>query len=97
MKPLSDDKLEVYMDYFRIRRRRPDMDNVAKCVLDALTGFAYIDDAQVHVQLSKDHWLELPVSISGGPVDLVKPLREYKEYLFVRIRAPFKRLKRKRE
>lgn len=85
-KPLTEDRLEVYMDY---------MDNIAKCVLDALTGLAYVDDAQVHAQLAKDHWLESPVSISGGPVDLVKPLREYKDYLFVRIRAPFKRLKRR--
>lgn len=94
-KPLTEDRLEVYMDYFRVRRRRPDMDNIAKCVLDALTGLAYVDDAQVHAQLAKDHWLESPVSISGGPIDLVKPLREYKDYLFVRIRAPFKRLKRR--
>jgi hypothetical protein len=94
--PLTENRLDVYMDYFHVKPRRPDMDNIAKCVLDALTGLAYVDDAQVYVQSAKDHWLELPVSISGGPVDLVKPLREYTDYLFVRIRAPFKRLKRRR-
>ena len=90
-KPLTEDRLEVYINYFRVSHRRPDMDNIAKCVLDALTGLAYADDAQVYVQSAKDHWLESPVSISRGPVDLVKPLREYTDYLFVRIRVPFKR------
>lgn len=36
--------------------KRPDLDNLAKGVLDALTGFAWIDDAQVVYQVVRKRW-----------------------------------------
>ena len=83
--PLSDSTINIHIDYFHTRRRRMDMDNVAKCVLDALTGVAYVDDRQVRLQAASAHWLQVPVYIEGGPVDLVKPLANYDEYLFIRL------------
>jgi hypothetical protein len=62
------------------------MDNVAKCVLDALNGVAYIDDQLATLQSARAHDLRKRVQIADGPVDLVKPLRDHAEYLFVRIR-----------
>ena len=78
-------QLDVLIDYFHLRRRRMDMDNIAKCILDALTGTAYSDDVQVALQSSVAHDLSEPVHISGC-VDLVKPLAEHAEYVFIRIR-----------
>lgn len=62
-----------------------DMDNIAKCILDALTGIAYSDDVQVDLQSSTDHDLSTMIRISGS-VDMVKPLAKHEEYVFIRIR-----------
>ena len=78
-------RVHVFLDYFHTRRRRMDMDNLSKCILDALTGVAYLDDRQVFLQSSVDHDLTSVTRISGC-VDLVKPLADFEEYVFVRIR-----------
>lgn len=83
----SAQPLEVCLDYFHRAPRRVDMDNVAKCVLDALNGIAYVDDQQVQHQASQSHDLTRPLLLQGGPVDLVKPLAEHTEYLFVIVRV----------
>lgn len=80
-------EIEVRLDYFYTGRRRPDMDNITKCVLDALSGVAYADDRQVRVASAVAHFLGEIVQINGGPVDLVKPLAHYQRYLFIRIRG----------
>ena len=85
-KPLSKANIEVRIDYFHIHRRRIDIDNAAKCILDALNGLAYHDDAQVRIQQANAYWLVEPVFIPGGMVDLIKPLAQYNEYIFIRIR-----------
>lgn len=81
-----DTPVELRIDYFHRDRRRVDMDNVAKCVLDALNGVAYIDDRLASVQSATAYDLRRVVRIHGGPVDLVKPMRKHDDYLFVRIR-----------
>lgn len=78
--------VELRLDYFHPFARRCDMDNVAKCVLDALNGRAYVDDQLASLQSARAHDLRKRLHITGGSVDLVKPLREHDEYLFVRIR-----------
>ena len=78
--------VELRLDYFHPHARRCDMDNVAKCVLDALNGVAYVDDQLASLQSAQAHDLRRRIHIPGGPVDLVKPLCDYNEYLFVRIR-----------
>jgi len=85
--PLSDQTVEVRIDCFHTGRRRVDMDNVAKCVMDALNDVAYVDDKQVRLQTATAHWLQEPVRIYGGPVDLVKPLAQHDEYVFIRVRG----------
>ena len=78
--------LEIRLDYFHLHARRVDMDNVSKCVLDGLNGLAYKDGRLATVQASRSHDLRTRVDLHDGPLDLVKPLRRHKEYLFVRIR-----------
>ena len=84
--PIVGDTIEVRLDYFHLNRRRMDMDNIAKCVLDALNGIAYADDRQVRLQRSTAYSLASVIVITQSVVDLVKPLAEYEEYLFIRVR-----------
>ena len=82
-----DVALEFRLDYFHRHRRLFDMDNIAKCVMDALNGLAYVDDRLVSLQSARAYDLTRRVNIPGGPVDLIKPLMDYEEYLFARIRV----------
>src|SRR2546422_8378369 len=81
-KPLSG-LVEIQVDYFHGSPRKMDMDSIAKCVMDALNGLAYSDDRQVRLQTSRAHDLSARVIILSGPIDLIKPLSEYAEYVFV--------------
>ena len=80
--------VEIRLDYFHTIPRNPDMDNIAKCVIDALNGVAYTDDKLARLQSSADYDLTNRVDIQGAPIDLVKPLADHSDYLFVRIRIP---------
>jgi Holliday junction resolvase RusA-like endonuclease len=84
--PASNQKVHIFVDYFHTKRRRVDVDNVAKCIMDALSGVVYVDDRQVRIEKTSSHSLQSIVHISGGPVDLVKPLKALSEYVFVRVR-----------
>lgn len=77
---------DVIIDYFHATPRRMDMDNVSKCIMDAMNGVAYADDVQVRYQTSGAHNLNMPISLERGPLDLIKPLKDNNEYVFVRIR-----------
>ena len=83
----TESLVEVRIDYFHGSQRRCDMDNVAKCLLDALNGIAYVDDKQVKMQVSREHDYSAYTYVRGVPVDVIKPLQEHPEYVFVRVRA----------
>ena len=82
----TSEHVEIFLDYFHTRARKVDIDNVAKNVLDALNRIAYEDDRQVVRLHPRAHSLAEPISLPDGPVDLIKPLADYAEYLFIRIR-----------
>lgn len=84
--PLRTQPFDIYLDYFHVTPRRMDMDNISKCVMDALNGVLYVDDKQVRYQRSVAHDLTVRSRLRGGPADLIKPLRKYDEYLFIRAR-----------
>lgn len=44
--PLAGD-MAIELTFRREKRNRADLDNLSKCVLDALNGVAYVDDKQV--------------------------------------------------
>jgi len=94
---LTRHQFDVFIDYFHASRRIFDMDNVAKCILDSLTGIAYLDDLQVRLQSSQAHDLNSQIVLEGGPVDLVKPLEKHSEYLFVRVRETGRRRRKRRQ
>lgn len=77
--------VNVSLDYFHRGNRRMDMDNVSKCVLDALNEVGYLDDRQVEAQSSREHDLRNVVRLSDA-VDVIKPLRDHSEYVLVRMR-----------
>ena len=79
-------QVDVIIDYFHVTPRRMDMDNVSKCIMDALNGVAYVDDVQVRYQTSGAHNLNIPITLGRGPIDLLKPLKDHVEYVFVRVR-----------
>jgi len=78
--------VEVRIDYFHYSPRKMDMDNISKCVMDALNGIAYKDDKQAQLQSSQAYNVSTRVILTEGPVDIIKPLQEYAEYLFIRVR-----------
>jgi Holliday junction resolvase RusA-like endonuclease len=84
--PLANQMVEIRIDYFHLQSRRMDMDNVAKCIMDALTGIAYQDDKQVSSQRSSSHHLRKLFRLNDEPVDIIKPLKDYDEYVVVRVR-----------
>ena len=85
--PFVGEIVEVRIDYFHTNRRRVDMDNVAECILDALNGVAYADNQQVRLQATTPYSLGSPVRIYGGRIDIIKPLAQYNEYVFIRVRG----------
>jgi Holliday junction resolvase RusA-like endonuclease len=84
--PIIDKRVEMRIDYFHRQKRRMDMDNVAKCIMDALNTVAYSDDKQVSMQKSVAHPLNQVVRINEETIDIVKPLAQHEEYVIVRIR-----------
>ena len=84
--PLAD-AVEIRIDYFHTAKRRCDMDNVAKAVMDALNGLAYDDDQLATLQSATAYDLTRRITLTAGPVDLVKPLKTHKDYVMVRIRV----------
>lgn len=47
--PLKSDRYGVHLTFFRKTKRACDIDNLAKTVLDALNGVAWVDDSQVAI------------------------------------------------
>ncbi len=84
--PIKDSVL-VFIDYFHYDKRNMDVDNITKCVLDALNGIAYHDDKQVINQYSRSHRTNGYQAIDDLPVEAILPLMHYSEYLFIRIRT----------
>ena len=65
----SKRKRELMLDGEIYRVQKPDLDNVIKIVMDALTGLAYKDDSQIVEIAATKGWSETPrVSIELHPV-----------------------------
>lgn len=78
--------VEIRLNYFYRGDRRPDVDNIAKLVLDALSGVAYGDDRSVTISLNEAHNVDDVIRLNADTLDIVKPLAQHPEYLFVRLR-----------
>src|SRR5205814_500998 len=73
--------VEVRIDYFHSRRRRVDVDNVTKAVLDGMNGIAYLDDRLATYAHTRAHRLDDVLFLPEGPIDLIKPLASFSEYV----------------
>ena len=59
-KTVSQKKKEQMISQQIRPTKRPDLDNVAKAVLDALNGLAYNDDSQIVSLTINKYWAEVP-------------------------------------
>lgn len=59
-KTVSQKKKEQMINQQIRPTKRPDLDNVAKAVLDALNGLAYNDDSQIVSLTINKYWAEVP-------------------------------------
>lgn len=84
--PIIEGAVEVRITYFHSEDVRSDMDNIAKCIMDALNGLAYDDDKRVSLQDSERYDTRKRLYLDHLPLDAIKALRDHKEYVFLRIR-----------
>ena len=84
--PIIEGTVEVRITYFHSRDVRSDMDNISKCIMDALNGLAYDDDKRVRFQHSERYDLRQRQHLNHLPLDAIKALREHKDFVFLRIR-----------
>lgn len=59
-KSYSKKKKQEMLDGQLYPTKKPDIDNIAKCVLDALNKLAYRDDTQVVKLHMEKHYAEIP-------------------------------------
>lgn len=57
-KSASKKRRDEMLDQKTRPTKKPDIDNIAKCVLDGLNGVAYEDDSQVVVLQARKYWDE---------------------------------------
>ena len=83
---LIGNKLQIIIDYFYKGSRKFDMDNIEKCIIDALTGVAYNDDLQIFSTTVNSYPIDQITKLSDVVIDIVKPLRWHDTYTFIRLR-----------
>jgi len=84
--PITRGSVEVRITYFHSDEVKSDMDNISKCIMDALNGVAYDDDKRVRFQDSERYDLRHRLYIQHLPLDAIKALSEHKVFVFLRIR-----------
>jgi len=86
--PIKDkERVKVEIDWFSEGiKNKPDADNIAKPILDALKGVIYSDDKQVESLTVRKHDTLGVISFWEEPLSIVEPLLDgIKDYIFVRI------------
>ena len=66
--PLAD--MNTTIAFYLSDRRRRDLDNLSKCILDALKGLVYADDCQVNRITIEKHFSKEPgvmLGVTSGP------------------------------
>ena len=58
--PKSTPKKELSMMYGTYHTKKPDADNLVKCVQDSLNGICYVDDSQVAVLNARKYYADKP-------------------------------------
>jgi ribosomal protein L14E/L6E/L27E len=81
------EKVKVEIDWFSEGfENKPDADNIAKPIIDALKGIVFTDDKQVESHTVRKHDTLGVISLWREPLSIVEPLLDgNRDYVFVRI------------
>lgn len=82
----DEEKVTIEIDWFSEGfKNKPDADNIAKPILDALKGLMFTDDKQVESYTVRKHDTLGVISFWREPLSIIEPLLDgSKEYIFVR-------------
>lgn len=86
--PIDDkDNVKVEIDWFTEGfANKPDTDNIAKPIIDALKGIAFTDDRQVKSHIVRKHDTLGVIHFQREPLSIVEPLLNgNNDYVFIRI------------
>lgn len=77
----NDISLEVSLDFFIPDKRRVDLDNLSKAVLDALNGLLWADDRQV-IRMTLSKWIGVGKNNAGVIIKVkeCEPLQGKREW-----------------
>lgn len=80
-------KVRIEIDWFSQGfDNRPDADNMAKPIIDALKGILFTDDKQVESYTVRKHSTLGPIHFWREPLSIVEPLLAgTNDYVFVRV------------
>jgi len=81
------EKVKVEIDWFSEGfNNKPDVDNIAKPIIDALKGIVFTDDKQVESHTVRKHDSLGVMSFWREPLSIAKPLLDGdNDYVFIRI------------
>lgn len=88
LSPVDDkEKLKIEIDWFTQGfADKPDTDNIAKPIIDALKGIVFTDDRQVESHTVRKHDTSGVISFQREPLSIVEPLLDgNSDYVLVRI------------
>lgn len=86
--PIEDrEKVKVEIDWFTEGlKNKPDADNIAKPIIDALKGIVFTDDKQVESCIVRRHDTLRVIASHMEPLSIVDPLLDGNDdYVFIRI------------
>jgi hypothetical protein len=83
----SEEKVKIEIDWFSEGfNNKPDADNIAKSIIDALKGIVFTDDKQVESHTVRKHDTLGVTSFWREPLSIAEPLLDGNgDYVFVRI------------
>jgi len=83
----GEEKVKIEIDWFSEGfENKPDADNIAKPILDALKGIVFADDKQVESHTVRKHDTLGVISFWREPLSIIEPLLYgNKDYIFIRI------------
>lgn len=83
----NSERVRIEIDWFSEGfKNKPDIDNIAKPIQDALKGIVFVDDDQVVSIEARKHNILYTNHFNEEPLCIVEPLLNgHSEYIFVRI------------
>lgn len=86
--PAATDEVSATIIYFYEGDADIDVDNIAKPILDALSGIAYIDDSQVTQVTIRKTPLTAGLLVNSPPPTLAAALEIEADFVYIRVAGP---------